>query len=316
MEYIKHMEANNDNNCDLIINNSKVDCNTNIEENSNISYRQLINYGITILERESIENAKADARILLIYVCKIDSMYLLMHMESMVPQKYYNEYISIINIRKTHFPLQYITKEQNFMGFDFFVDEGVLIPRQDTEHLVEQSLNASSKSNSVRVLDICSGSGCVGISYALIRKEQGYIDDVTLADISERAIEISSFNNDRFKAGCKVILSNLFQNIEDKYNIIISNPPYIRSSIIEGLMPEVKAFEPLLALDGYEDGLYFYKKISKEARRHLNEDGKLLYEIGYDQFEDVRKILVSEGYSNIVLYKDYAGLDRVIQADY
>lgn len=280
-----------------------------------MTLRELIVYGEAVLREAGIDDYSNDVRVLAMHVMGIDYTGLILKMqdnESCDEEECFRKYIEL---RSTHIPCQYIIGSQNFMGYVFKVAENVLIPRQETELLVEEVLRSANDIKSCRVLDVCCGSGCIGISFALKRREGGFKDDkVVMLDISEAAILLSEENNLSLGAGCDIIKSDLFCNVEERYNIIVSNPPYIKSSVIEELMEEVRSYEPRLALDGKEDGLYFYIKIIKEARKYLYEDGMLLLEIGYDQFEDVRKLLIDEGYFDIRLIKDYAGLDRVVTA--
>lgn len=218
--------------------------------------------------------------------------------------------------RKTFKPCQYITGTQDFMGFSFYVKEGVLIPRPETELLVEQSLALTKMKQRVRALDVCSGSGCIGISYALLRRTKDLDTEMTLLDISDIAVSVAEENKKRLQAEVQIIQSDLFLKASGKYDIIISNPPYIRSADVEELMRDVKDFEPRLALDGKEDGLYFYNRIIREAKDYLVEGGCLIFEIGYDQYEDIRQLFIENGYQDISLIKDYSGLDRIVSAYY
>ena len=209
------------------------------------------------------------------------------------------------------------------MDYTFVVNENVLIPRNDTEILVEtaneildevlrenlsEQNQASGADKTYKVLDLCCGSGCIGISLKLYHKDI----DLTLSDISKDALEVTKQNLERHDVQAKVVCDSLFAGVIEKQDMIVSNPPYIASKVIETLMPEVKEYEPMLALDGGEDGLDFYNQIIEDAPNHLNTDGWLLFEIGHNQGEAVSKKMTEEGFQNVQVKKDYAGLDRVM----
>ena len=236
---------------------------------------------------------------------------------------------SVLKQREQRMPLQYLMGECEFMGYDFYVDERVLIPRQDTECLVElavedirniktqnrcESNNAADQKNEqkVKVLDLCTGSGCIGISVAKLCPDT----EVTLADISEEALSVAKKNAQNLDAGVTLIKGNLFENIEGRFDYILSNPPYIPSEVIEGLMPEVKEHEPRLALDGEADGLSFYREIINEAPDYLNLDGRIYFEIGAEQGEDLTHLMNERGFSEVKVHKDLAGLDRIVTGIY
>ena len=213
--------------------------------------------------------------------------------------------------RCTHYPLQYILGTTGFMGLEFMVNEAVLIPRQDTECLVELAVKKIRQTlreqASCQVLDICTGSGCIGISVKLLCPEA----EVTLSDVSEGALDVAKKNAWNLGASVRTIESDLFENIQGSYDYILSNPPYIPSRVIEGLMPEVREFEPRIALDGTEDGLYFYRAIAEDAVGYLRPGGWLIFEIGQEQGEDLLSILREQGFENTEIKKDLAGLDRI-----
>lgn len=210
-------------------------------------------------------------------------------------------------------PLQYLMGSCEFMGYPFFVDERVLIPRQDTECLVEKAVELIRDSQrngkeAPQVLDLCTGSGCIGISIKKLCPKAV----VTLSDVSEGALEVAGRNAEALEAEVSLIQSDLFEKIRGKYDYIISNPPYIPTKVIEGLMPEVRDYEPHLALDGTADGLFFYRKIVQEAEKYLKEGGVLLFEIGQEQGADLTEIMEKQGFAQIKIWKDLAGLDRVV----
>ena len=219
----------------------------------------------------------------------------------------------VLEKRTRRVPLQYLMESCEFMGYPFFVDERVLIPRQDTECLVEKAVELIRDSQrngkeAPQVLDLCTGSGCIGISIKKLCPKAV----MTLSDVSEGALEVAGRNADALEAEVSLIQSDLFEKIRGKYDYIISNPPYIPTKVIEGLMPEVRDYEPHLALDGTADGLFFYRKIVQEAEKYLKEGGVLLFEIGQEQGADLTEIMEKQGFAQIKIWKDLAGLDRVV----
>lgn len=271
--------------------------------------KELLEYGKNnLIEKE--EPYKL-SKMLLKSILHIDTTYLLINSEKEITKEIENKYKKGINDLKSGKPLQYITNKQEFMGLDFYVDENVLIPQPDTEILVEEVLKKIEKLNGkTNVLDICTGSGAIGVSIA----KNATNVNVTMSDISENALKVAQKNakTNEVLDKCKFIKSNMFENIEEKYDVIVSNPPYIKSKIIKTLEKEVQN-EPLIALDGGEDGLDFYKIIIQTAYKHLKENGILALEIGYDQKEEVIKLIEeSNKYINIYCKKDLAGNDRII----
>ena len=216
------------------------------------------------------------------------------------------QYKYFVEERAKRIPLQHLTKEQEFMGLSFEVNEHVLIPRQDTEVLVETVLEDLEEN--MRVLDICTGSGCILISLLKIMRGVKGVG----VDISEEALEVARRNAQKHDTEAVFIQSDLFENVEGTYDVIVSNPPYIKTEEIEKLEEEVKLHDPMLALDGKEDGLYFYRKIIKESRKYLKRNGKLYFEIGNTQGEEVKTLMEEEGFANVKIKKDLAGLDRVV----
>lgn len=265
------------------------------------------------LKSVNLADYVVDAYELLEHVLKIDRNYYLMHKLDEVSEDKEKEYLSLIALRATRKPLQYITNTAPFMGMDFFVNENVLIPRFDTENLVELCLKEIKKDKPQRVLDMCTGSGCIAIS--IDKLFSGNIN-VVAVDINEAALNVAKENGKRLEADVEFIQSDLFTNVSGKFNAIISNPPYIRTEVIKTLMPEVREHEPMLALDGTEDGLEFYRNIAKAAPDFLENDGMLFFEIGFDQGKDVEDIMKNAGFSEIKIVKDLSGLDRVIWGRY
>ena len=218
-----------------------------------------------------------------------------------------SEYERVLEKRAEHVPLQYITGEQEFMGMTFHVNSNVLIPRQDTETLVEETLKVVEPN--MKVLDLCTGSGCVLLS---ILKNAPTVTGVG-SDISKQALLVAKENAKLHELDAEWVRSNLFDNVSDTFDVIVSNPPYIAQEEILKLMPEVSQFEPLQALDGGVDGLDFYRNITREAPNYLKENGWLLFEIGYDQGEAVRHLMHEAGFEGVLVIKDLAGNDRVVR---
>jgi len=278
------------------------------------SLKDVLLEGEIYLSEIGLENAKSDAWYLFEFVFEMRRAEFILYGNQAADAEKAFKFFDFIKIRSTRKPLQYITRHQEFMGLDFDVNESVLIPRQDTEVLVEKALEIINRLelSQVEVLDMCTGSGCIAVSIAKLAPKA----KLTAADISGKVLELAKKNAAKHEVECNFIQSNLFNNIEGKYDVIISNPPYIRTDVINKLMEEVKGFEPITALDGGSSGLEFYRTITQESVNFLNKDGFLLYEIGYDQAEDVVGILNEYNYSEIEVFKDLAGLDRVVKARY
>lgn len=215
------------------------------------------------------------------------------------------QYEKCLKERAARIPLEHIIHETEFMGLPFYVDERVLIPRQDTECLVEEVVKQSAGK---RVLDLCTGSGCIGISLAVL----GGCADVTLSDISADALMVAGINAEKNHVHPHIIESDLFQHIEERFDIIVSNPPYIPTGEIASLMPEVRDHDPVAALDGMADGLAFYRRIAAESQRYLVPGGRLYFEIGYNQGRAVTALMEQNGFAGVEIIKDLAGLDRVV----
>lgn len=271
-----------------------------------MTYREAFVLGEKVLEAANIEDAKNDAWLLLAMACKIDHTYYFVHMDEEMQADQVKEFEGIIRKRGEHIPLQYITGEQEFMGMTFHVNSNVLIPRQDTETLVEEALHRVTPG--MRVLDMCTGSGCVLIS--ILKKCPGTTG--VGVDISKQALLVAKENARMNDVPAEFERSDLFENVVEKFDMIVSNPPYIRSDEIPRLMPEVCEFEPLLALDGKEDGLFFYRRILAESREYLADGGWLLFEIGCDQGQEVSDMMRYAGFSNVSVIKDLARNDRVV----
>ncbi len=274
-----------------------------------MTYRECCEEGRLALEAAQISEAALDARLLLEHVCGTDRNTLLVHGDREVPGKQRERYGALIAGRARRIPLQHLTGTQDFMGLTFLVNEHVLIPRQDTEILTEEVLRRLH--DGMGILDLCTGSGCIIIS---LLHYSNWCRGVG-ADISREALELAERNGGRLlakEASLEWVHSDLFENIEGKYDVIVSNPPYIPSGVIPTLMPEVREHEPLLALDGHGDGLYFYRRITAQGREYLSGGGMLYFEVGYDQGSAVASLMEQAGFAEIQVVKDYGGLDRVV----
>ena len=271
--------------------------------------RDIIKKAQNTLEAADIADSQVDSWLLAEFVFGITRVKYYANMQMTVDGRSAEKYNELVNQRAGHIPLQHIIGTQEFMGLTFKVNENVLIPRQDTELLVENVVDYLGNDERT-VLDMCTGSGCIAVSIDRLSKNL----KVTAVDISEKALEVAQENNRLNNAKVTFIQSDLFTNVTGKYDIIVSNPPYIRTDEIPKLMEEVKSHEPVMALDGMEDGLYFYKKICGEASDYLNDNGKIFFEIGYDQGDDVSEILRQNRFCNIEVLKDLSGNDRVVIA--
>ncbi|MDO5136151.1 MAG: peptide chain release factor N(5)-glutamine methyltransferase [Eubacteriales bacterium] len=279
------------------------------------SFSQLLNKGTALLKESGIEEAGLDAWLLLEYTAKKSRAWYFAHKEEEVPPWQENLYQDMIHRRGRRIPLQHITGQAFFMGHEFFVNEKVLIPRQDTELLAEEALALLSDEETLEILDMCTGSGCILISLLLEKEKCRGVG----ADISAGALEVARRNGralgvlDRIDFLESDLFSHEWFREEPRaFDMIVSNPPYIRTGEIEALMEEVRCHDPRIALDGREDGLSFYRRITRDCLSFLKEGGYLLYEIGYDQGEAVARIMEQEGFAGIQIKKDLAGLDRVV----
>lgn len=287
-------------------------------------YSDVYRWGKERLQRAKIVEAELDSRLLLEAVCRTDRNTLLAHGERVVSEEEYKSYVNYISRRESHVPLQYITGTQEFMGLEFYVNQNVLIPRQDTEILVEEALQHLH--DGMRILDMCTGSGCILLSLLY------YSNDCTGlgVDISEQALQAARRNAEKIqerkqqeqgrRLQVDFLQSDLFEQLAHKreqgllepFEMVISNPPYIRHDEIDTLMPEVREHEPVLALDGKEDGLFFYRRIIAQAGQYLSGGGELFLEIGCGQGEAVKDMMEAGGFCQVKVIKDYAGLDRVV----
>lgn len=279
-----------------------------------MNIKENINYAIKKLRENKIEEPVLTAKILLSFFLGVSKEYLIINQEERVIEQVEQKYKKAIDKIIKGYPIQYITQKQEFMKLNFHVNENVLIPRADTEILVEEVIKYAIIINKekINILDLCTGSGAIGISLAK------YITNsfVTMSDISIEALEVARINvkNNNVENKTKIIQSNLFENIQAKFDIIVSNPPYIEKNEISKLDINVQN-EPLIALDGGIDGLDFYRKIADNANNYLNENGLLFLEIGYNQKESVTSIIENTNmYKNIECTKDLSGNNRVIKA--
>lgn len=309
-----------------------------------MTLKETLARGTKFLERRGILEAGLDAWYLLEHVTGISRAAYFLDSGKEMEHAQEAEYFEMIEKRGQRIPLQHLTGVQEFMGFPFQVNEHVLIPRQDTEILVEEALSILRRHREpVALLDMCTGSGCILLSILkLLCAEPGYVFVGTGidpdsgaefhnqrpavsgrfpvcgigADLSEKALDIAGRNAELLKVNAKFCRSDLFENVKGRFSMIVSNPPYIRTSEIGTLQEEVREHDPRMALDGGEDGLYFYRRIIREGRAHLLPGGYLLFEIGYDQAFAVSELMRDASFRNISVKKDLAGLDRVVSGVY
>ena len=271
-----------------------------------MTLKEAYEYGQKKLADAEIDDAVLDAWYLLEHVTGISRALYFLRMNEEMSEENEVQYKAYLETRANHIPLQHITGVQEFMGYEFNVNEHVLVPRQDTEVLVEEALKVVKPD--MEVLDMCTGSGCIIISLMKFAKQISG----TAVDISEEALKVAKSNADKLDAAVEFIRSDLFEEVKGQYDLIVSNPPYIRTAVIEELKEEVKFHDPFLALDGKEDGLFFYRKIVKDSLNYLKPNGRLYFEIGHDQGEDVKNLMEEAGFKEVFVKKDLAGLDRVV----
>lgn len=283
-------------------------------EQQSLKIGDLLKSGYDILKSSNIDSYLLDAELLLGKVLEKERLFMLLNRGNEVSVEQAEQYFKLIDLRKNKMPIKYILGECEFMGLSFLVKEGILIPRPDTEILVEQAIDEIRKNNFKTVCDVCTGSGAIGVSIARL------VEDIKISccDISDIACDIARKNVKRLCVDekVKIVKSDLLEYFicnGEKYDIIVSNPPYIRRDVIETLMDDVKNYEPYIALCGGEDGLDFYRRITQQSLEVLNTNGILIFEIGYDQKEAVTHILNQYGFGDIKCLKDLAGKDRVVQ---
>ena len=277
-----------------------------------MTLKEAYEYGRERLNAAGIEECSVDAWYLLEFVTGLDRTAYFLKPDEKITDEQGSLYKAYLEQRAQHIPLQHITGVQEFMGLEFAVNEHVLVPRQDTETLVECVL--SYVQPQMKVLDMCTGSGCILIS--LMKRMQSVSGEDEIlgvgADLSREALQVAEANASRQHVGAVFVESDLFEKVEGRYDIIVSNPPYIRTSVIRELQEEVKLHDPYAALDGKEDGLFFYREIIKKSKEYLKKGGRLYFEIGHDQGEDVKKLMEEAGFTQVTVKKDLAGLDRVV----
>lgn len=283
------------------------------------TFEALLKEGTDILERSGNQEARLDAWLLLEYTIDKNRAWYYAHMGDMASEEEADRYLMLCTQRARHIPVQHLTHQAFFMGHEFYVDEHVLIPRQDTEILVEEALECLKDAAAPEVLDMCTGSGCILLSILAEKEDCTGVG----ADISLEALNVAARNAERLGVRKRAVFTesdifngNYFQEKDGKepgkYDILISNPPYIPTGEIQGLMEEVRLHDPGLALDGREDGLYFYRIITAQAQRYLKSGGWLLYEIGCSQGTEVADMMRAAGFQKVAVKQDLSGLDRVV----
>lgn len=275
-----------------------------------MTYSEILLYGKEMLKSSHIADYESDAWLLFSYCVNMNRSKYIMKMRDDAPDCIKQAYEVLIKKRISGVPVQYLLGTQSFMGYDFFVNKHVLIPRADTEVLVGEALSLAGEN--AKVLDLCTGSGCIAVSCKLVRSDL----TVSASDFSADALEVAKLNADYNNAEVKFYEGDLFEAVNERYDVIISNPPYIESEEIEKLESNVKDFEPRTALDGGVTGLDFYERIFKDASNYLTEHGAIAVEIGYNQGEAVSDIASKNGFENIRVVKDLSGLDRVVTAEF
>lgn len=280
-----------------------------------VPVKEIYTKGCLLLKEAGIEEADLDAWWLLSHITGIDKTKYYTEPAYPVSEEDCKIYWECVKKRKMRIPLQHIVKEQEFMGLTFQVNEHVLIPRQDTEVLVEESSRCLGEG--MRILDLCTGSGCILISLAEEARQRGFQGmHFTGTDISKEALRVAEENGRRHRVIATWVESNLFGQIEGAFDLIVSNPPYIKTEVIKELEEEVRCHDPFIALDGKEDGLHFYRIIIEKAYKYLNDGGWLVFEIGHDQREAVTSFFYQAGFAQIRCQKDLTGLDRVVMGRY
>ncbi|MCD8045077.1 MAG: peptide chain release factor N(5)-glutamine methyltransferase [Clostridiales bacterium] len=283
-----------------------------------MTYRAIRTWAAEQLRAAGVENESAESGFLMEYACGMSLGSYLLRQEEEIPEHFAAKYRELVGQRCRRIPLQHLTGVQEFMGLPFEVNEHVLIPRQDTELLAEQALEIlrgwtapedAAQIQNPRVLDLCTGSGCIAVSLKTLCPQAA----VYASDVSPEALAVAQRNAAENHADVQFTESNLFSGISGAFHMIVSNPPYIPSGEIPSLMPEVRDHEPMLALDGEEDGLEFYRRIARECRDFLLPGGWLLFEIGWNQGHDVAELMRENGFSDVEVIPDLAGLDRVVR---
>ena len=271
-----------------------------------MNYTEAFLMGMQKLKEAQIGEAQLDARLLLEEVCGTDHNTLLCHGDREVSEAEEEQYRKALEQRAVHVPLQHLLGYQNFMGLRFQVNEYVLIPRQDTEILVEEAMRYLH--DGMRILDLCTGSGCILLSLLHYSNDCEGVG----VDISQEALQVAAQNAELLGIRADFLKSDLYEKVTGKFDLLVSNPPYIERAVIPTLMEEVREYDPYIALDGGEDGLDFYRRIIGGAQDYLNRGGQILMEIGSGQAKAVSELLSEAGFKEIDVCRDFAGLDRVV----
>lgn len=274
-----------------------------------MTLREILTEGEKKLASAGVPEAKLNAWYLFAHCFSITKSMFFLRADEEIQENDCVHYRELLEKRSRRIPLEHLTGETEFMGLPFLVNANVLIPRQDTECLVEEVLKYCDGAD---VLDLCTGSGCIGISLAKL----GHCKSVTLTDISVEALVTAKKNAQKNEVTVQIVESDLFRSLQGTFDVIVSNPPYIRSGEIPKLMPEVREYEPLQALDGSEDGLSFYKSIIQEISTFLTSGGRVFFEIGAEQGEAVSQLMHEAGFRNVEVKQDLAGLDRIVCGQY
>lgn len=280
---------------------------------SQATIMNLLTFGYEVLKKSEIQTYILDTQLLLQKVLKVDKLFILLNKETKVEEVEAEEFFKLLELRRKKMPIKYLLGYCEFMGLDFNVRPGVLIPRPDTEILVEKVIEIAKELNAETICDVCSGSGAIGVSIAYFLGNA----KVYCSDLSDIACEVTEENAKKLLKAERLFVekSDLLQfalEKEMKFDIIVSNPPYIKEEIISTLMEDVKNYEPHMALSGGEDGLFFYRKITEQSQKLLKQGGILAYEIGHDQGETVKNILIQNNFKHINIFQDLAGHDRVV----
>ena len=283
--------------------------------------KDLIRMGVKKLDGKKYSNPPLECVLLLAYLLDVDKTYIYIHNDEEVSSSVENKYFSLIDERRKGYPIQYILKEKEFMGISFYIEEGVLIPRPDTEILVQYVLDyidEKYKERDIKIVELGTGSGCISLSIAYYKKNVF----VYSVDIDKKANAVAEENSKRLKLSdrVKILEGDLFQGIKNmglknSVDIIVSNPPYIPEDEIFGLQDEIKKYEPLWALDGGEDGLDYYRRIIPQSKEYLKNRGILVFEMGFDQGRKIKELMEKGNFRNINILKDLQGLDRVITGE-
>lgn len=271
-----------------------------------MNYTEAFLMGMQKLKEAEIGEAQLDARILLEEVCGTDHNTLLCHGDREVSEAEEEQYRKALEQRAVHVPLQHLLGYQDFMGLRFQVNEYVLIPRQDTEILVEEAMRYLH--DGMRILDLCTGSGCILLSLLHYSNDCEGVG----VDISQEALQVAALNAELLGIKADFLKSDLYEKVTGKFDLLVSNPPYIERKVIPTLMEEVREYDPYIALDGGEDGLDFYRRIIGGAQDYLERGGQILMEIGSGQAQAVSELLREAGFKEIDVCRDFAGLDRVV----